>query len=188
MGTCRPTHRVRTAFFSNEGTRVAKHLIRGNGAHRLALMALLASLAGCLPTDSALSAPLAVSAVVLSNTNCRFQTGPATLPFGTIDPTSSANATASVSIRFWCFGFPGTTYSLTAGNGLHSPGAGLRRVRNNAAPTEFMAYTLAISPASGNLPWLSVQNITISGTIVPTEFQNARTGAYSDTVVLSLEP
>lgn len=152
-----------------------------------ALAALL--LAGSPPAQAADNGSLSVSAVVLSRSVCRFLTGTRTLDFGTIDPTSAVNATASVTVQFWCLGYRGpTTYAMTANNGLHAAGAGLRRLRHTTAATEYMAYSLALSPASGTLPWLAAQTVTVSGTIVPTEFQNARFGAYSDTVVLSVNP
>jgi hypothetical protein len=130
-----------------------------------------------------------VSAVVLSRSVCRFLTAPTTLDFGTINPASGTNATATTTIRFWCLGSQAsTTYSVQAGNGLYSPGPGLRRVRHATSATDLMAYNLNISPASGTIGWLATQTITVTGTIVPTEFQNARVGAYSDTVVIDLDP
>ena len=46
----------------------------------------------------------AVSAVVLSRGSCTFLTGPATLNFGAINPTSSLNANASTTIQIRCTG------------------------------------------------------------------------------------
>jgi hypothetical protein len=128
--------------------------------------------------------------VVLTRSYCQFTTGPRTLDFGTIIPSTAVTATASTTMQFWCLGNVGvgTTFSVQAGNGLYSPGAGLRRVRHASVTTELMAYTLTMSPSSGTIPWFGVQTITINGTIAPTEFQNARFGAYSDTVVIEVDP
>ena len=162
----------------------------GRGARRVGwLLALLACAAG----DVALAdtGQLAITAVVLSKGSCKFQTGAATLPFGAIDPTSSATKTASTTVQVRCNGGGSAstiTYSLVAGNGLNSPGAGVRRVKHTTVATEFMAYSLSLSPASGSIPKNSTQDITISGTILPADFQNARSGSYSDTVVLDLYP
>ena len=148
----------------------------------------VAMLAASLPAQAGTS-PLAVSAVVLSRSLCFFQTGPRTLDFGTIQPTSMVPATATNTIQFWCIGGSGsTTYSIQAGNGLHSPGAGLRRVRHASVLTEYMAYTLTLTPASATIPWLASQTITVNGSIDPSQFQNARFGGYSDTVVIDLDP
>lgn len=160
----------------------------GRGLRRASWFLAALLLAATAPAQADTN-QLQVSAVVLSRSVCRFLTAPTTLDFGTINPASSVNATASTTIRFWCVGSQGsTTYSVQAGNGLYSPGAGLRRVRHATATTEFMAYTLNLSPASGTIGWLATQTITVTGTIAPTEFQNARFGAYSDTVVIDLDP
>jgi hypothetical protein len=164
--------------------RMGRGLGRCMGAIATALLLLAAGVPAWADTSQ-----LAVSAVVLTRSTCNFQTGTATLNFGTIDPSSSTTATASTTMRFWCIGFTGTTtYSVQAGNGLYSPGAGLRRVRHTTSTSDFMAYTLNITPASGTIGFFATQTITLSGTIVPTEFQNARVGAYSDTVVISVDP
>jgi hypothetical protein len=132
---------------------------------------------------------LAVSAVVLSRSTCRFQSGPATINFGTIDPTSASPVSASTTMRFWCIGYRGpTTYAVVPDDGLYSPGAGLRRMRNTTSSSDYLAYSLSVSPSSGTLPWLAAQTITVTGTVAPADFQNARFGAYSDTVQVSLYP
>ncbi|MDE2606268.1 MAG: spore coat protein U domain-containing protein [Burkholderiales bacterium] len=161
----------------------------GHGlGRRMGAIAAALLLAAGVPARADTS-QLAVSAVVLSNSICRFLTGPATLNFGTIDPSSGTAATASTTMQFWCWGFVGTTtYSVQAGNGLYSPGAGLRRVRHTTSTSDFMAYTLNLSPASATVGRFAIQTVTVSGSIAPTEFQNARVGAYSDTVVISLDP
>jgi hypothetical protein len=146
------------------------------------------TLAATFPAQAG-TGSLAVSAVVVSQSYCAFLTGPRTLAFGTIQPSSLVAATATTTIQFWCIGGTGsTTYSIQAGNGLHSPGAGLRRVRHASVLTEYMAYTLSLTPASATIPWLASQTITVNGSIAPTDFQNARFGAYSDTVVIDLTP
>jgi len=161
----------------------------GRGMRRCAGMFVAALLLAAGVPARADTSQLAVSAVVLSRSTCNFLTGAATLNFGTIDPSSSTTVNASTTMRFWCLGYTGsTTFSVQAGNGLYSPGAGLRRVRHTTSTTDYMAYSLNITPASGTIGWLATQTITISGSIVPTEFQNARVGAYSDTVVISLDP
>jgi spore coat protein U-like protein len=130
---------------------------------------------------------MAVSAVVLSRSVCRFSTPARTLNFGTIDPTSASAAAASTTLQFWCVGGAGTTYSVQTGNGQHSPGAGLRRLKHGSA-AEYMAYTLSLTPASGSLPWFATQTINVAGAIAPVEFQNGRAGTYSDRVVIDLDP
>ena len=61
-------------------------------------------------------------------------------------------------------------------------------MRHATIATEFMAYSLSLSPAAATIVKNTTQNITVSGTVVPADFQNAAAGAYSDTVVLTLDP
>ena len=111
------------------------------------------------------------------------------MAFGTIDPSSAVNATATVTVSFLCLGSgPGTTYLLSAGNGSYAAGAGLRRMRHASVGTEFLPYSLSITPASANIPRFAVQNVTITGTVAPVDFRNAMAGGFSDTVVLTLDP
>ena len=161
------------------------------GASRASWMIAAALLAAGTPAEAAGTGQLVVSAVVVSKGVCRFRSAATTLAFGTIDPASTAAASASTPIVIRCTGagsFTTVTYALAAGNGLHSLGAGLRRVRHATATTEFMPYNLNLSPASAAIPKNADFTITVSGSIAASDFQNASAGSYSDTVVLSLEP
>jgi spore coat protein U-like protein len=138
----------------------------------------------------AASGSLAVSAFVPSQSNCKFSNGALTLDFGQIDPSSLVDTTASVTKTFTCNGSaPMATFSISADDGLHSIGVGARRMQHaTAAPSEFMAYGLSLSPASATVPKGVAQTLTVTGTIQPFQFQNARAGAYSDTVIITLTP
>lgn len=143
----------------------------------------------CGSTAQADSGSLPVSAVVLSRSTCRID-GPSnlTLAFGAIDPASLANATGTVSTTIRCNGSDNlATFSFVAGNGQNLL-AGSRRMRHAVVLTEFLAYDLAISPASATIAKGTTQLITITGTITPAQFQNARAGVYSDTVAITLTP
>jgi hypothetical protein len=159
------------------------------GASRGAAAAVLTVLLSATLPAQAATGSLGVSAVVVSRSLCRLLTGPQTLGFGTIDPTSAVAATASVTVTFWCLGSaPSTTYLLWAGNGNYPAGAGLRQMRHATNITEFLPYSLSITPASANLPRFAVQNVTVTGTVAPADFRNALAGGFSDTVVLTLDP
>jgi len=146
-------------------------------------------LAGLPNIAQAGSASLAVSAVVPSKSNCKFNAGATVLPFGTIDPSSVSNATATMTRTFQCNGAaPLAIFSISAGDGLHASGPGARRMQHTTIPTEFMAYALTLSPASATVPKGTDQTLTVTGTIQPFEFQNVRAGAYQDTVVITLAP
>lgn len=154
---------------------------------RLPLLALF--LAGLANFAQAGNGSMAVSAVVPSKNNCKFDAGAAILPFGNIDPSSVSNAIATMTRTFSCNGAaPLATFSISAGDGLHATGPGARRMQHTTIPTEFMAYALSLSPASATVSKGSVQTLTVTGTIQPFEFQNVRAGAYQDTVVITLAP
>jgi spore coat protein U-like protein len=164
-----------------------RSLTRSRLAGKAALAAAL--LATGVPLHAADSGTLAVSAVVLSRNSCRFVTTSWAIDFGTIDPSSGANATASVSASFVCRGSSASaTYSIVADDGLYSPGAGSRRMRHGTATTQYMAYSLALTPASATVPKNTTQSVTMTGTITPAQFGDAIAGSYSDTVGITLSP
>lgn len=153
------------------------------------LLLLVGSLTFGVPAQAAGSSPMTVSAVVLSKSNCKFSGGAMTLDFGTLNPASSSNATASATIGFTCNGSaPMATFAISAGNGLHSSGPGARRLRHTTAATEFIAYSISLTPTSATVPKGVAQTLTVAGTIAPGAFQNATVGTYSDTVVITLTP
>ena len=165
-----------------------KALLSGGAGRSVAAAALAVLLSATLPAQ-AVTGSLGVSAVVVSRSVCKFQTGPQTLGFGTIDPTSAANATASVTVNVRCMGSAAVaTYLFRAGDGLYPAGAGLRQMRHATATTEFLPYSLSISPASASVPRLTAQDVTVTGTVAPADFRNALAGGFSDTVVLTLDP
>lgn len=132
---------------------------------------------------------MAVSAVIVSKSNCKFSSGTMALNFGNVDPASTVNATASTSTGFTCNGSaPMATFFISAGDGLYSTGPGARRMQHATVATEFMAYSLSLSPTSATVPKGSAQTLTVTGTIQPFEFQNVRAGTYQDTVVITLTP
>jgi spore coat protein U domain-containing protein, fimbrial subunit CupE1/2/3/6 len=128
---------------------------------------------------------LTVNATVLGA--CYFNTATSTLPF-TLDPSSGANAVATVVPTFWCT--RGTTVTtLSAGNGLNYL-AGSNRMKSAANPTEFIPYSLALSAASMLGAGKSNPiNLTVTGTVLNANFINAlAANDYSDTVVITIAP
>lgn len=61
-------------------------------------------------------------------------------------------------------------------------------MQHTAFPGEFLAYALSLSPTSATVPKGVAQTLTVTGTIQPFEFQNARAGGYLDTLVITLTP
>src|SRR3954464_1746532 len=98
-------------------------------------VAIAAALFGAIPGVANSAGPthgVAVSAVILSSSNCRFNTaGPSTLAFGTIDPTGTATITASVGIDFRCGGSAAiATWAITSDDGLYESGPANPRLRH----------------------------------------------------------
>lgn len=153
----------------------------------LGVAAGLIGLAG--QVHAAGSGSLGVSAVVPSKSNCKFNAGALVLDFGTIDPASGSNATATATKTFRCNGSaPIATFSISANDGLYSSGPGARRMRHSSVITEFMAYAVSLSPTSASVPKGVDQTLTVTGTIQPFQFQDVRAGLYQDTVVITLAP
>ncbi|WP_167772831.1 spore coat protein U domain-containing protein [Ramlibacter humi] len=166
--------------------RLARHAANA----RAQVLAAAAAACLALPCAAADNASITVSATVLSKSNCRFSSN-ATLAInlGAIDPSGSTTASGNVGTSFKCGGSaPTASYTVTADDGLYSPGAGLRRLRHATVTTEFMDYSLAISPSAGLANKNQVVNVTVTADVAPAAYGGARSGNYSDTVVLTVSP
>ena len=61
-------------------------------------------------------------------------------------------------------------------------------MQHTTIATEFLPYSLSLSPTSATVLRLVEQTLTVTGTIQPFQFQNAASGVYRDTVVITLTP
>jgi hypothetical protein len=157
----------------------------------IAIRVLLASgvAIASLAAHAAGTYSLAIGATVLSKSNCKFTSAAGSvLAFGTIDPSTTTNKTASTVLTINCGGSAATaSYSITANDGLYASGPGQPRLRQTVTTVDFMPYTLSM-PVTGTATKNTATNVTITGTITVANFQNAIAGNYSDTVVLTLSP
>jgi spore coat protein U-like protein len=174
------------------GGRSAAHPRSGAGkrpsAALAAALAVLACLAAVVPAAFGDTGTLAVTATVLSKSNCKFNTKTATLDFGALDPAVAADVNATASVGFVCRGSaPVAAFLFTDDNGQNPSGPGFRRMRHAAAP-EFLPYGLAFSPASGTIPKNAPGTLTFSGTVRWADFHGSMAGAYTDSVVVSILP
>ncbi len=156
---------------------------------RIYLLALLLSLiatAGYAADNTTVS----VTATVLSKSNCKFSPPrTAALNFGTLDPANPVDKNASTSIIFRCGGSaPMATFFISDDDGLYETGPNANRMRHTTITTEYLPYSFTVSPTSGTVPKNTDQTLTISGTVRGADYQDASVGAYSDTVVISIEP
>ena len=137
--------------------------------------------------QAANTAAMSVSATVLSKSNCKFPNGSITLPFGTIDPSGTANAVASSTTTFTCSGSAATaTFLITQDGGLHN--ASGNRLQHATVPGAFLPYSISLSPTTGTVPKNLAQTLTITGTILPGDYQQAIAGNYADTVTMTIAP
>ncbi|MDP1610661.1 MAG: spore coat protein U domain-containing protein [Sulfuritalea sp.] len=135
------------------------------------------------------TAIVSVGATVLSKNNCKFQGSTAlALAFGNIDPSSASPATASTGISFKCGGSsPTASYSITHDSGLYETGVNANRMKH-ATLNEYLPYTFSLTPSSGTVAKNVSLAITVDGSIAPASFQDASMGAYSDTIVVTVNP
>jgi len=150
-------------------------------------VALLAfSLAGkLLAADQVLT----VSAVVPSKSICKFSSGSASLSFGTLDPGNPVDVTLSTTIGFRCMGSaPVATFLITDDDGMNELAPDGNRMAHLSLPGSFLPYELTLSPATATVPKNAPQVLTVTGTVRGVDYQGAPEGAYSDSVVISIEP
>lgn len=157
---------------------------------RLGRCAAPALLAGATATAAAAPMGMGVTALVVSKSNCTFNAKNLVLQFAAIDPTSTSDATATVAGRITCNGGQSNTVTLgfTLGAGQYDTGPNARRMRHTVVTTEYLPYSLSISPASATIKKNSSLDFTVTGTIRPFAFQNAAAGDYLDQVQIFVAP
>lgn len=157
--------------------------------HPVRLLAALLLAAFPLAALAAGNGSLAVSALVPNKMTCKFSSATLLLDFGNLNPASAANATASTTATFTCNGGgAGATgaFAFSTNNGLYA--AGGPRMRHATLAGEFVPYSFSLSPASGVIAKGATLTLTVTGTILASDFQNAAAGAYRDTVLITLAP
>lgn len=157
-------------------------------ASRLCACALAAWLLA--PAAQAETTGLTVGALVVSKSNCKFNTTSLVLDFGVINPASSTTATATANGSVTCNGGQGSTVTLgiTLGAGSYDSSPGARRMRHATTLTEFLPYSLGVTPASATINKNGTLPFTVNGTILASQFQNVMAGNYTDTVTITVSP
>jgi spore coat protein U-like protein len=136
------------------------------------------------------TANLTVNAKILGV--CKVTSGPGTLDFGTIDPSSGGPALASTTFDMKCTN--GTTSTAaTSGNGLHFAGS-TKNMLHPVTAGVLLPYSISFSGDTGfagtGFSGGASNTVTISGTVLQTDFANAlaSAAAYTDTVVITVNP
>lgn len=160
---------------------------------KLVVCALIILTGLAFPASRAWSADsntINVRAVVLSSSNCRF-TPPklANIDFGIVDPLNPVNLTVSASLIIRCSGSaPNATFFITDDDGLYETGPNAGRMRHATDLTQYMSYSLSLTPDTATIPRNTNQTITITATLNGAAYQNAIAGVYTDTVTVNIIP
>ena len=121
---------------------------------------------------------------------CSFNSPPATLAFGNLDPGVGTDVVVSTTVTFRCTGAgPNPVlFSLTDDDGLYETGLNANRMRNDTFLTEFLPYSLTFNPASGSVNKNVTLTVTVSGTARGINYRDASVGGYSDTITVTVAP
>jgi Spore Coat Protein U domain len=163
---------------------------------KLSTLASAVLSAGLLMTTGAFAGgttSLTVNALISGT--CKVTTAPATLNFGTIDPSSLVNATATTTFVMRCS--KGTTSTAATDNGGQNFAAGVKQMKHSVTAAALLPYAIAYSGDVGLVGAgfggaAASSTVTITGTITPAQFNGAlaTNGAeiYTDSVTITVNP
>ncbi|HEY7944651.1 MAG: spore coat U domain-containing protein [Burkholderiales bacterium] len=152
------------------------------------LAAALGMSVGLVATGIAFAADtsnMTVQASVVGS--CKFNATP-TLDFGNLDPASASNGSGSSTISFWCT--KGSSYTVTAGNGINYDAANSTRRMKGPGAADLMAYSLTLpAGATGTGAGKSTAiTFAVTGSVLNANYINATVGNYTDTVQMAVNP
>lgn len=126
------------------------------------------------------STTLAVSASV--SAICTFNTTSYALAFGAIDPSGTVDKTATANVTYKCT-------NGTAPSSIAPASGGLSRTMSDGG-SNTLAYTLSMGAMADGTGFGSgeTKTVVVTGTITPTQFQNAAAASYSEDVTLDIAP
>ncbi len=161
--------------------------------HLLIGLTFLALTIPAEPVSGADLSNVAVSATILNGGFCIIITPSTTLSFGNLDPASPVNVNTSTTIDIWCFNFPfftPTVYLTNDDDGLHATGLNAPRMQHTAVPTEYLPYTMSITPQSASIPSWTLVTLDINATVLGTDYQGSSVipGDYQDSVTINIIP
>jgi len=143
------------------------------------------------PARAADTATVAVSALVVSDNDCRFRppSPTVTLDFGTLDPANPVDKTVSTTLTFRCRGRDRTVvWAIEDDDGLYETGPDQNRMRNTVFTTEYIRYSFDVVPRTGTARRREDVTVTLTATVRGVDYQDAAVGNYSDVVTLTLLP
>lgn len=155
----------------------------------ISIVSLLMILGAFLTSSFAATGQVNLSAIVLSKSQCKFNTKNATIDFGLLDPGDPIDASGSASFDFTCVGnAPIATYVISIDDGLYSATPGTPRMQHATDTTAFMSYSLNINPTFGSLPKKTVETLQVDAFLPGSSYAASPAGIFTDTVTLTLLP
>ncbi len=144
--------------------------------YRAILNAVAAVLLTCTAGLAAAGGTQTLNTTATVTAACKFTSGTAiTLPFGNVDPSAAGPLTATANVPFSCTkGTADAAVTYTGGTTLTGP----------AGAT--MAYTLSTITLPAATGFSAAQTFPVQGNLLAASYQNAVAGAYTDTVVLTI--
>lgn len=130
-----------------------------------------------------------VSAVILSKSNCKFNTKSATLNFGSLDPVAAPDVTRQATLTFTCNGSASqATYIIVDDDGQHETGPNASRMQHGLTPSAYLPYSFSLNPSIGTVPKGVTETLTVTGTVLGNDYRTAIVGTYTDVVTLTINP
>ena len=116
--------------------------------------------------------------------SCRFEATP-NINFGDLDPALATDKDQAIDVSFRCT--KGVTYTLMVGDGLNFQGG--RNHMKSSAGIDVIPYDITPKSLGGSgRGFGATDTIQIKGTVKGPDYQNVTSGAYADTVTLSIQP
>lgn len=145
-----------------------------------------ASLLCAATAFAAQTTELTITGTVVSE--CRFTSGPYSMPFGTLSATATADAVASTTITYQCTN--GTAAASIKINSAASPTTvNIANLGNsaNTLPVR-LAWVTPTTQGVGIGSALPLISVTVAGTITKADINAAVAGSYASTYNVDLSP
>lgn len=136
--------------------------------------------------DAAGSQPIGVTVAVLSNSNCTFN-GVGNIT-ASIDVAATSAALFPGYFTFRCIGGGPSpvTYGVSNDNGQHGSSPTSLALKNTSS-THTIGYSIGYT-AAASVSKNTTHTSSLTATFLPTAFQDAPPGTYTDTVVFTINP
>jgi len=136
--------------------------------------------------DAAGSQPIGVTVAVLSNSNCTFN-GVGNIS-ASIDVAATSPILSAGYFTFRCIGGGPSpvTYAVTNNNGQHGSSPTALALKNTTS-SHTIGYSIGYT-AAASVSKNTTHTTSLTATFLPTAFQDALPGTYTDTVVFTINP